>query len=697
MNFLSEYSLWLLPLCLFVGVIYSFLLYYKNRNIEFGRKTTWFLASIRAVVITMICFLLLAPMVKRVVKQTEKPIVVLAVDNSESIVANEDSGWYKNDFPIAYQQLIERLKGKYEVVQYQIGEKVDPILSEDMMFSFSDKTTNLSAVFDEVENMYGTRNLGAMVLFTDAIYNNGTNPFYKAEYLKYPVFTVGMGNSEQQTDLYISSINHNKQTFKGNRFPVEINVQATKLSGKTTKLTVTKGDKEVLTKELNISSSNYYETVKFDLEAEETGTHRYRVTLSSVDGEISDKNNETSFFIQVVDQREKIAIVYNSPHPDVAAIRSSIEKVDKYQVEVFAIEDFKSELSDYSLLILHQLPSAHNSMPALMTKINNSKVSVLYVIGSQTNLGMLNAQNLGFSIAQNKDLTNDASPTYNSNFTLFTFSEEAKQMFAHYPPIETPFGNYKTAGSTHNFIYQKISGVETNYPLCLFNDNDGRKVGAICGTGIWQWKIFNYVYAHNHDAFDELVEKIVLYLSVKSDKSRFRVRTKQVYNENEAIEISAELYNDSYELVNEADVSITLSDDLGKEYQANFSKQNNAYTLNMGELPAGDYHWTASTQGFTPQQTKSGAFSIQELVVESLNLVADHSLLQSIAEATNAQFYNVKDFSEIENQISKNENIKTVASYSPKYNLLLNSWLYITLLMLLLAIEWFIRKWEGGF
>lgn len=697
MNFLSEYSLWLLPVALLVGVIYSFILYYKNSNIKYGKKTTWLLASVRTLVITMICFLLLAPMVKRVVKKTEKPVIVLAVDNSESIVAGEDSSWYKNDFPTAYQKLKEVLADKYEVVQYQIGEKATPVLADDTMFSFTDKMTNLSAVFDDIDNMYGARNMGAMVLFTDAIYNSGTNPYYKAEYLKYPVYTVGMGNPEQQTDLFINSINHNKQTFKGNRFPVEINVQATKLAGQNTKLTVMKGEKEVLSKEIAINSSQFFQTIKFDLEAEETGTHRYRVSLTPVDGEISDKNNETSFFIQVVDQREKIAIVYHAPHPDVAAIRSAIENVDKYQVELFGVEDFNVEMADYSLLILHQLPSANPAVPALMTKINNSKISVLYILGEKSDLNMLNAQNLGFSIAQNKNLTNEAAPAYNPNFTLFTFSEEAKQHFAHYPPLVAPFGNYKTAGSAHSFIYQKISGVETEYPLVLFNDNDGRKVGAICGSGIWQWKIYNYVYAQNHDAFNELIEKMVLYLSVKSDKSRFRVITKQVYNENEEIELSAELYNESYELVNEDDVEITLTDDSGKEYNAHFSKQNNAYALNMGKLPAGDYQWSASTQGKSPQQTKSGAFSIQEMVVESVNLVADHSLLNAIAEATDAKFYPVQDFSEIESQIAKNENIKSIASYSSKYNLLLNSWIYLSLLILLFAIEWFIRKWEGGF
>ena len=44
--------------------------------------------------------------------------------------------------------------------------------------------------------------------------------------------------------------------------------------------------------------------------------------------------------------------------------------------------------------------------------------------------------------------------------------------------------------------------------------------------------------------------KIVQYLSVKSwIKSFFRVFTKKIINENEPIEFTAEVYNQSYELV----------------------------------------------------------------------------------------------------------------------------------------------------
>ncbi len=139
-------------------------------------------------------------------------------------------------------------------------------------------------------------------------------------------------------------------------------------------------------------------------------------------------------------------------------------------------------------------------------------------------------------------------PNFNENFTAFTFSEEARQLIKKLPPISTIFGEYKTPVSANVFLYQKISSVNSNYPMVLFNDHNGMKTGVICGTGIWQWKLYNYLYTQSHQQFDEIVNKMVTYLSVKADKSFFRVSAKNVYEEYQPVIITAELYNESYEL-----------------------------------------------------------------------------------------------------------------------------------------------------
>lgn len=698
MKLLTQYPLWLVIFALLLGVGYALYLYYKNNNVIFEKPMRIAMASLRGLAVALIAFLLLAPMVKLTVKQTDKPIVLVAIDNSESVKSNKDSAFYAMEYPGQVAKLISELGDSYVVKTYLVGDE-DHLIGdkETLDMDFSDKSTNLSSLFDQVDMLYANQNVGAVVMLTDGIFNTGASPYYKAEKAGCPVYAVGLGSSELATDLFISDILHNRQTLKGNFFPVEVKVAAYKLSGKQAELTLKEGETEIYRKQLTLSGNRYFETVKFSVEAKSKGVHHYRVDLTELDGEVTHKNNHSAFFVEVVESRDKVAIVYNSPHPDVAALREALEGTDNYDVEVFPVSEFRGNPSDYSLVILHQLPSAANSASSLLSQIRQSGTSALYIVGQQTNLSAFNAQNTGVTINQTKAMTNNATPLYNDNFTSFTFSEEARRMLPLYSPVQTPFASYKTSVAANIFLYQKVSGVDTKYPLVVFNEQNGTRTGVITGTGLWSWKIYNFMHAENHDAFNELVDKTVLYLAAKGDKSRFRVQHEGVFAENAPVEFSAELYNESYELINEPDIKMVLKGGGDTTYEAQFSKQNNSYYLNMGELPLGNYTWTATTQVGKQRLEKSGRFAVQAVMLETANLVADHDLLKSMAKVTGGQYFDKEHIADVAKAIQKNDNIKPIASYQKKYAMMLNSPWYLAAIVLLLGIEWFLRKWNGGY
>ena len=233
--------------------------------------------------------------------------------------------------------------------------------------------------------------------------------------------------------------------------------------------------------------------------------------------------------------------------------------------------------------------------------------------------------------------------------------------------------------------------------LISFNEQNGTRTGVITGTGLWSWKIYNFMHAENHDAFNELVGKVVLYLAAKGDKSRFRVQHEGVFAENAPVEFTAELYNESYELINEPDIKMVLKGGGDTTYEAQFSKQNNSYYLNMGELPLGNYTWTATTQVGKQRLEKSGRFAVQAVMLETANLVADHDLLKGMAKVSGGQYFDKEHIADVAKAIQKNDNIKPISSYQKKYAMMLNSPWYLAAIVLLLGIEWFLRKWNGGY
>ena len=72
-------------------------------------------------------------------------------------------------------------------------------------------------------------------------------------------------------------------------------------------------------------------------------------------------------------------------------------------------------------------------------------------------------------------------------------------------------------------------------------------------------------------------------------------------------------------------------------------------------------------------------------------------VLKSIAQTSGGKFFARNEMEKVVKEIKANENIKPIASYHKKYSMLLNSLWYFAAIVLLLGIEWFLRKWHGGY
>ena len=55
------------------------------------------------------------------------------------------------------------------------------------------------------------------------------------------------------------------------------------------------------------------------------------------------------------------------------------------------------------------------------------------------------------------------------------------------------------------------------------------------------------------------------------------------------------------------------------------------------------------------------------------------------------------EMDKVSKSILQNENIKPVVTYHKKYTPFLDSWIYLLAIVLLFGIEWFMRKWGGGY
>lgn len=689
-NIETEQPIWLVTVCLLLGFLYAYFLYKKDARFDEVKpliKKTMFGA--RFVLIALLSFLLLSPFIQTLFNKTEKPIIIFAQDNSASILMNKDSAFYTTTYQTKIDEFINKLAENFQVRKFTFGEE----LKDENTIDFSEKITNLSAVFEQIESKFYNQNVGAVILASDGIYNQGVNPAYQTNSSMYSVYSLALGDTAVKRDVVLKEVNHNKITFLKNQFPFEVFGLAKKAKGQKTRLKITHNNTILYSKDYLIENDNYSISETILLDAKQVGTQQYRIELQSIDGETTLSNNVKDVFVEVLDGRQRVLILAHAPHPDIKALKQSIESNENYQVTNQLINEFDGNTKPYSLVILHQV--AENNVA--LKSIAESSLSVWYIVGAQSNESVFNQINLGIKVNKSRGVFNDILPKVDTQFPLFTLSEQTQNTIKNFPPLLGFFGEYELKNNGYQLLNQKIGSVETNNPLFVFFQQNDKKIAVLFGEGIWKWRMQEFLMNKNNDATNELINKAVQFLSVKDDKSKFRIIYDNSYHENEELIIKAELYNDSYELINEPEVKLTVENSDNKKFNFLFNKTTKAYFLNAGLLPPGAYHFVAETVYGEKKYTQKGKFQVLPLVLEANNTTADFQVLSNIAQKHGGKMFLPSQLDELAAEIEQNKNISSIIYEEQSIKDLINlKWIFF-ILLILLTLEWFLRKQQGAY
>jgi hypothetical protein len=694
-----QYPSYFLLFCAILGFAYAALLYWGDTTFrEQSAKLNKILAFFRWLAVTILAALLLSPLLKSKIIETKKPIVVLAQDQSESVGAAL-SGANFEKFKTDWTAVKNALAENYEVHEMAFGDRA----REGVDWQFSDKTSNVSELMQAVYDQFSSQNLGAVVVSTDGIYNEGSNPAYSSAQFAAPIYTIGLGDTTPRRDLVVKRAFHNKIAYLGDKFALQVDVAATNSTGAASVLTVSKitddGEKTVGSTPISVAGNDFFTTKSFNLDADKPGVARYRISLAKISGEVSTVNNSKEIFVDILDARQKILLLANGPHPDLSALKSSIEINKNYSVAIAYASDPSVNVANFDFVVLHNLPSMTNDIAGILRVLNEKKTPRLFFGGLQTNFSALaKAQNLVSINGTDGKNTNEVQPTFAPNFATFTLDPRVVSELPKFNPALAPFGNFAASSTAQTLLFQRIGKIDTKFPLLAVGDENGIRTGVFMGEGVWKWRLFDFLQHNNHEIFDELFGKTVQYLSLKEDKRKFRVTLdKNIFEENEAVVFGAELYNDNYELVNESDVAMTVKNKEGKEFTYNFNKIGKGYTLNAGILPVGNYNFHATTTWNGQPQIFDGQFSVRPIELELFDLTANHAVLRQLSQKFGGDFVAQNNLASVADLIKNKESVKPVIYETTKTRSVINlKWIF-ALLAALLVLEWFLRRYFGAY
>lgn len=639
----------------------------------------------------LIAFLLLSPFVRSLKRIVQNPVVVLAWDNSASMTSATDSAQIAANITAEQNKLQQQLATDFDVVSYIFDSDV----KQDVPLNFEGKTSDYSKLIQTVRDIYFNQNVGALIVGGDGIYNRGKNPVTLAGELNFPVYTIGFGDTTLVPDSRIQNLSANRTAFAGNKFSVEIDVHFTKAQNQNLKLSLTHNNTEVAQRMITPPNENYFTTAEFILDADEPGLQHYTATIESLENEKNTSNNTFNFVINVLENKQKILILSDGWHPDIGAIKNTLEQQKSYEVSVFSEAPYPTNVETFNLLVLNQLPSASTSVSELLKKAEQAKLPLLFIVGSKTFLPQFNLVASGASIHPMAGSGEEAQAVVNPAYSTFTLSEELKDILPKFPPLQVPFAEYQLENTFSPLLYQRLKNIETANPLIATGKVNGRKTGLIFGEGLWRWRLFNFYQIQDHNAFNELISQLVQYLALRENEDNFIISYQPVYAETDDVIFNAEVYNDAFEQITDGEVNMVLENSSGEEFDFTFDKQTEDYYLNAGRLPVGDYTFSAEVSLGSETFTEDGAFTIVPVNIEKLSTQAQHNTLYQLANLSGGAFFLPEQSEKLVDQLKNEKRPKVTSYYQEMISEMLNlRWLFL-IILLLLSMEWFLRKYWG--
>jgi hypothetical protein len=673
---MTAFTVLLLLLSAFAAFVLSFYQYLFKAKTK--GEIYFVLAFLRFVTLFSIFVLLINPIITRKDFETVKTPLPILIDNSLSIKElGQDATAKQLADKIASNSA---LKDKYDVQLYTFAEGFESGKVPD----FTGKQTHIDQAAQNLKQLYRNTNY-PVVMLTDGNQTIGNDYVYSFNE-NTSVYPLVLGDTTTFPDLRVSQVNVNKYAFLKNKFPAEVFLQYSGNKNVNAVFAIMQGNATIYKQNITFSKDRKVQSLSVLLNADRVGVQTYRAVISSAEAEKNKYNNVKNFAVEVIDQRSEIALVSAINHPDLGALKRSIETNQQRKVTLLKPGEVKS-LQDYNVLILYQ-PDA--SFRQLLELNKNAGLNTLIVTGLSTDFNLLNQyQNqLNFRMTTQRE---DYLADFNPQFNLFALSDIG---FAQFPPLQHPFGTITTKGNVNVLLKARIRNVATENPILAFSENGAARNAFLLGENFWKWRVESHVNTKSFTDFDVFVDKTIQFLSSDSKRKSLVVNHESFYNSGEVISITAQYFNKNYEFDENARLTIQLKNkktNSSKTYD--FLKGSSEYKVNLDGLEAGQYSFTVK-EG-TSNTTYSGKFEVLDFEIEKQFVNPDLARLQQVAAATNGAVYYLGNADALIRLLAENDSYKPVQKEITKKSPLIDWVWLLVILATALGSEWFIRKYNG--
>ncbi len=737
-NYQPSVLIFVLVLLAFLGCLW---IVYRKTTIEVSSIFKSSLMALKLLIIFLLLFLLLEPIVTVSTIMPRKSSLILLVDDSKSMSIKDVSNKSRKDFSQNLMGnedepgIVDKLKQNFRLQIYKFSDDVSHLQNPAELAADGD-LTDLSAGLSFAADISKQTAVSGVVVITDGVDNGSGDPLAVAARMKngqLPLFMIGVG-SETTKDIGVAKVITNRSVIENS--VIELSGLIKNKNQKDQQIELELKEQGRVIKKQTVQLKGSATRVAMSFSPQRNGFARYSLEAIAKEKEAIEANNTQSFLIDNRKKKSRVLYIEGYPRTEFKFIRRALfgdesiqlvsllrtgpdkfyrQGIDDQQELKDGFPTTKEELFKYDAVILGSIEQDFFTDQQLTNLVDFVSIrgGGLLVIG-----GLHSFSQGGYAVSEITKMlpTELIKADWKTPVHTTTLRDKYKLLLTS-DGYNTPFMQLASVESENHQVWENLADLEGYNPLgrakpgasvlavhplseplnpkiILAHQRFGRGRTMVFATSSsWHWQMG---MPHENTSHERFWRQIMRYLALESPQPVTGGADKEIYVPNEQVKLHMEVRDSAFIHIRDATVSVRVKTPRGQTRNIPFTWSSGSTVEFSGEFKPkteGMHQVTFSAynaKGEFIGKTET-AFFVEESSAEFANAHLQSSFLKRMADISGGKYFHQTEAENLPDEISvMQSNYSKLVEYD-----LWDMPAFFLLVVVLLAIEWYIRRSRG--
>lgn len=567
--------------------------------------------------------------------------------------------------------------------------------------------TAIGDVLDELRRRPSSYELPrAAVILSDGASNRGIDPTATAGRLGYPVITVGFG-IPGAAQAQVAQLEAPDAVFTGRPFDVVADLQGGISSGNVTVRLSSKG-RTLDQQQVALTGQGQRLPVTLSGQLDSPGMHDVRVDLLGTDGQVIPAAGKTTF-VNALKGKLRVLLVGFHLDWEYGALRRLLARQERVELiehipgpSGIGVMPADSEWQNIDIAILMHptRTQLNNEWAQHVDAMSQAAKGVIFLLDEQFSEGGL-ALPPPFEFVRQKlaipvgEFSSEPIET-RQNHPLVRLDpennwDETRREWTSRPPWSN-LVLFDTLPPDADVLVRANVSPSRSTPVIYTRPLKRGRSLVIAGSPVWRWTMENAALGLAPEEYDHFWGNAIRWLTLTDDADRLAIRTDlDVYHSGEPVQFDGLVYDEAYRFIDRAEVSARVWPEDGSDTIRLVLNPGSGdrFQGQVAALPPGTYRFDGTAKVEDQNLPLSGGmFRIESYGLEQRYSALDEGKLRAIALESGGRYYSENDDPVILDSLD----FTPVTRERTIEFSLGNHWIVLTIFIVALSAEWFVRR-----